>query len=195
MRCDYIPYKTKTFAQLWQSAVDFKEEFKASPLYSQASGFALTDNSIELTFYLLYAKFGNSPIANMDENQAKFKFFTTMWKYGPLWQKKVDIQGKLRSLGIDSTSEIFLGSSAIYNHAFNPENEPATTSPEELAYINDQNVTKYKKSILEGLASLNDLLSANETDTYIDKFRKIFKIFVGEEDQCIYVTDEEEVIL
>lgn len=196
MRCDFIPYKTKTFAQLWSNSTDFVDEYKASPLYSSTTGFIITDDLLSLTFYLLYAKYGNSPIANYDENQAKFKVFATIWQYGPTWQQKLNIQAKLRSLGLDSSSDIFKGSSAIYNHAYNPETSPATSTSDFLQYVDDQNVTKYQKSILEGLASLNELLSSNETDVFIDKFRKIFKIFVDTEEHAAYVTtDEGDVVI
>ena len=195
MKCEYVPYKTLTFVQLWKSSEEFVNDFKASPLYSTATGFKIDDTQLTLTFYLLFARYGNSPIANNDVNQAKFKFFATIWQYGPIWQQKLQIQAKLRSLGLDSTSSIFQGSRAIYNHAYNPETTPTTETGEYLEYIDDQNVTKYQKSILEGLASLNELLSANETETYLNHFRKIFKIFVDTEDHAAYVTTDEEVIL
>lgn len=196
MRCEYIPYKTLTFVELWPSVDEFLADFKSSPFYTTATGYQIDDTQLTLTFYLLFSRYGNSPIANNDVNQAKFKFFATIWQYGPIWQQKLQIQAKLRSLGLDSTSPIFQGSRTLYNHAYHDETNPATDSGDYLPYIDDQNVTKYQKSILEGLASLNELLSANETDTYLRNFRKIFKIFVDTEDHTAYVTDDEgDVIL
>jgi hypothetical protein len=77
--------------------------------------------------------------------------FSVIFQYGPTWEKKLDIQEKLRDL---TEAEILAGAKAIYNHAFNPETTPSTASLEELNYINDQNITNYKKSKLEAYSIL-----------------------------------------
>ena len=113
-------------------------------------------------------------------------------QYGPTWEQKLKIQAKLRSLGLDDTSEIYKGSKAIYNHAYNPETQPKTTDLDELEFINDQNTTNYKKSKLEGLAILADLLRDDVSSQYIDKFRKLFKQFVAPMPALVYVTEGDE---
>ena len=107
-------------------------------------------------------------------------------------QLKLKIQEKLRSLGLDSNSEIYKGSRAIYNHAFNPETTPKTGDIDELDYINEQNTTGYKKSVLEGLALLMDSLKNDVTDDYVNKFRKLFKIVVYPERTVLYEESDEE---
>jgi hypothetical protein len=115
-------------------------------------------------------------------------------QFGPAWETKLQIQSKIRSLGLADSSEIYKGSKAIYNHAFNPETAPSTTDLEEINYVNDQNVTSYKKSKLEGLAILSEVLRDDVTSSYIDKFRKLFKQFVFPVPHAIYVEEEEEEV-
>ena len=102
------------------------------------------------------------------------------------------IQEKVRELSLEDNSDIYKGSKAIYNHAFNPETTPKTGDMEELDFINDQNTTHYKKSKLEGLATLAEVLRDDVTATYIDKFRKMFNPFVEPVRHAIYVSEEEE---
>lgn len=183
-------YRTKTFTQVWDNAPDFVSEFKASPF--NIEGQKVNDDKLTLTYYLLYNRYGNSPMANKDENQFKFKLFGLIMQFGPAWETKLNIQAKIRSLGLEDNSEIYKGSKAIYNHAFNPETQPSTTDLEEINYVNDQNVTSYKKSKLEGLATLAEVLRDDVTSSYIDKFRKLFKQFVFPIPHAIYVEEEEE---
>jgi hypothetical protein len=77
--------------------------------------------------------------------------FSVIFQYGPTWQKRLDIQAKIRGL---TDSDILIGSKAIYNTALNPSTAPSTGSLEELTYINSQNTTNYKKSKLEAYAQL-----------------------------------------
>lgn len=184
-------YSTKTFTEVWDNVDDFVNDYKASPFYN-AVGQTLEDSYLILNFYLLYNRYGNTPIANEDENQFKFKTFGIIMQYGPTWATKLKIQAKLRQLGIESDSEIYKGSKAIYNHAFNPETQPKTGDLDEIDYINDQNTTIYKKSVLEGLALLAESLRDDVSSSYIDKFRKLYKQFFFPIRHTIYVTEEEE---
>lgn len=185
-------YNTQLFTEIWDSAQKFLSDYKASPFY--VTNNTLTDANVVLTYYLLYNKYGNNPIANYDVNQFKFKVFGVMFQYGPAWATKLSIQEKVRSLGVADDSEIYKGSKAIYNHAFNPETTPKTGDLEEINFINDQNTTSYKKSKLEGLATLAEVLRDDVTATYIEKFRKMFNPFVKPVAHMIYVEEEEEDI-
>lgn len=46
------------------------------------------------------------------------------------------------------------GSKSIYNHAFNPSNEPSTASLDELDYINEQNTSNVKRSKIDAYGML-----------------------------------------
>ena len=127
-------------------------------------------NNAMTLYYLLYAKYGNSPIANFDETQFKYKLFSVIFMYGPTWEKKLEIQATLRGLteaqiktgmarAISNTGTVGnTGSntynnltsadsgSDVHNHAYNPATEPSTQDTEELNYINEQHVDKFGKT-------------------------------------------------
>ena len=168
-------YNTKTFTDIYGELSDFQAD-KNTYITTVGTDCVVTDATINLTYQLLYAKFGNSPIANLDENQFKAKIFTTIWQYGPTWEKKLAIQKDIRAL---SNTDILKGSTAIYNHAFNPEDEPTTQTTTELTYINDQNVTKYEKSKMDAFGQLYGLLVQDVTDAYLTKFKPLFQKVVN----------------
>lgn len=180
-------YSTEKFTDIWDNAGDFVADYKSSGLYNADN--KISDTSANTLFYLLYARYGNSPIANRDVNQFQYKVFSVIFQYGPKWEKDLDIQKKVRAL---TDEEIRLGSKAIYNQALNPATEPSTGDLEELEYINQQNTTNYKKSPLEGYAILEELLRDDITKIFIDKFNICFKKFVSSERPLIYVTEDEE---
>lgn len=183
-------YSTVLFTDIYDNVEDFIADYK-----NESSDFVngipnlISDTSAETLFYLLYARYGNNPIANRDINQFKYKIFSVIFQYGPTWEKRLEVQAALRQLTLD---DIRLGSKAIYNQALNPSTEPSTASLEELTFINQQNTTNYKKSPLEGYAILLDLLNTDVTEEFIKKFNICFKKFVSAERPLIYVTEEDE---
>ena len=92
----YIPkYNTKTFCDVWDELAKFKDDFEGSPFDG-----AISSDGEELLYYLLYGKYGNNPIANLDENQFKYKVFSIIFEYGPTWEKRLDIQKTLRNMSL-----------------------------------------------------------------------------------------------
>lgn len=184
----YGSYRQRTFSEIFPSVDKFIDEFMASPFSS-----AINDSSRRILYYMLYANYGNSPISNSDENQFKYRVWSTIYMYGPTWEKRLEIQDKLRKLSED---ELLKGGKAIYNHAFNPGTAPTTSDLEELDYINDQNTTNYKKSKLEGYAILMELLKTDVSRDFINKFKPMFLKFVQPEYPLWYVdnNDESEVL-
>ena len=142
-------YSTELFVDIWDDVADFKSDLADSPF----AGCISTSNpdNVSVVFYLLYARYGNNPIANQDINQWKFKIFSVIFQYGPTWEKRLDVQNKLRSISDD---DLLKGSKAIYNHAYNPSEAPSTGTLDELNFINDQNTTNYKKSKMDAYAQL-----------------------------------------
>lgn len=185
-------YDTKLFSEIYSEASKFVADYKASGLYDATAGHlnnSLSDEKATTLFYLLYAKYANNPIANLDENQFKYKMWSIIFKYGPAWEKKLDIQNKIRELTED---EIRVGSKAIYNHAYNPSTEPSTASLEELTAINEQNTTNYKKSKVDAYMALWQIVVSDVTEAFIKKFDHLFKQFVTPERTWIYVQELED---
>lgn len=184
MRPEYI---TKTFAQVYDSFDKFKSDYDdLIPLVSGGITPLKADN-IKATYYLMYARYGNTPIVNYDETQWKMKVMSVIVTYGPIWERKKAIQASLRAL---TDAELLQGAKQIYNHAFNPSTEPTTAQLEELTHINDQNVTNNKKSKMEAYAILWANLHVDATDEYLNKFKNCFSRFVGDQYPIIYVEDE-----
>ena len=181
-------YITKTFAQVYEDYEHFKSDYDY--LIGLVSGGVtpLTANNIQATYYLLYARYGNTPIVNYDETQFKMKLMATIATYGPVWEKKKAIQVSLRELTED---ELLQGAKQIYNHAFNPSTEPSTQELEELTHINEQNVTNNKKSKMEAYSILWANLHVDATDEYLNKFKNCFSRFVGDQYPIIYVGEDE----
>ena len=183
MICDsvYGNYRTRKFADIWPSADAFIQDYQASAIPQK-----LKVADATTLYYLLYARYGNSSIANSDENQFKYKIFSTIYIGGATWAKKQEIQDKLREMTED---EILAGTKAIYNHAFNPQTSPTTNTVDELEYINEQNTTKYKKSKLDGYALLWAILNDGVTETFLREFRYHFLVVVEPQLPLWYVTD------
>lgn len=177
-------YTTKTFCQIWEEEATFLSDYKNSgipPMIEEANARTL--------YYLLYARYGNNPIANADINQFKYKVFSIIFQSGPSWEKRLDIQSKVRNMTED---EFLTGSKQVYNHAYNPSTQPSTDATNELNYIDNQNVTKATRGKLEGYSFLLDLIKTDVTEEFINKFKNLFKTFVSNEHPLLYVTEEEE---
>lgn len=180
----YDIHRTRKFTDIYESAEDFIAEFNEGP-------FEVDNVNLELVFYLLYAKYGNSHISYSDENQFKFALFSKVFQYGPTWAKRLEIQKSLRELKADFTEDgIFAGGKAIYNHSFNPSTAPTL---EELPTINDQNTTNYKKSKMEGYAHLLSLLETDVTEEFINKFKSLFIVVAAGPAPLLYETTITEV--
>ena len=185
MRPEYI---TKTFAQVYPEYSSFFSDYSDLIILVSGGVVPLKADNIQATYYLLYARYGNTPIVNYDETQWKMKIMATIATYGPVWEKKKAIQVSLRSL---TEAELLQGAKQIYNHAFNPSTEPSTQELEELTHINDQNVTNNKKSKMEAYSILWANLHVDATDEYLNKFKNCFSRFVGDQYPIIYCEEDE----
>lgn len=178
---NYINYNTQLFTEIYEDASTFATDYSSINLGGISDSTLLTK-----LYYLLYARYGNSPIANMDVNQFKYKLFSVIFMYGPTWEKRLEIQEALRDL---STDDILAGARAIYNHAYNPNTEPSTSELEELEYINDQNTTNYKKSKMDAYTQLWNLLATDVTNEFLSRFDICFKK-VASRGAIVYSSEE-----
>ena len=180
-------YNTKTFNDIFENATDFKANYDT--LQGGLTMNAIAADYVTLTWQLLSARYGNSPIANWSEDQFKLKVWQTMFEYGPTWVKKLDIQDKLRNL---TDTEIMQGAKSIYNAALNPATPPSTDTLDEVEYINQQNVSKRVKNRVAAYGELESMLDTDVTNLYISKFKKLFMTVVDPSRTLIYATDEGE---
>lgn len=175
---------TRKFTDIYPQVEIFMEDYKNCGIPS-----TITDANATTLYYLLYARYGNSHIVNTDENQFTYKLFSTIFMYGPTWEKRLEVQNKLRQL---SDEDLRLGTKQINNHAFNPSNTPSTGTLEELDYINEQGTLNYKKGKVDAYIWLMDALKTDVTKSFIDKFNELFLAIVVPNKPLWYVTDIEE---
>ena len=162
---------TKTFADIFPDYTTFKDLYDAT-----AFAGSITNANLEVLYYLLYAKYGNNNITNLDETQWVYKVFSTVYKYGPTWEKKIQLQTNLRGL---TSTQLEQGAKAIYNHAYNPGSAPSTGSLTELTYVNEQNTTNQLKSPTDAIKQLYILLEADVTEEFLIQFKPLFKKFIS----------------
>lgn len=179
----YGNYRTRTFSQVFEEYSNFNEEWNRTVFSTEIEALP-----IELIFYLLYSRYGNSSIASSDENQFKYKLFSIMFQYGPTWKRELEIQKKVRALTEDELRE---GTRNTVNNAANPSTAPSTVDTEELPYVNQQNVSKVKRSKVDGYALVLSLLKDDVTEEFIRRFQKLFLNIVEPERPLWYVTESE----
>lgn len=184
-------FRTKTFAEVFtddalDSVVVFKSIFENSGIPLK-----INDESLTTLFYLLYARYANSHIASFDENQFLYKLQSIVFMYGPTWEKRVEIQDRLRAL---DEKDLLKGSQAIYNSAHAPGTEMAGMVDDDgkVDYISGQNTTDYRKSKMEAYAALASLLETDVTKEFIDRFASLFLKIVEPYSPLWYVTEVEE---
>ena len=182
--CDYIygSFPNKSFADVWNEDIKFVTDYRNSGLNVED----IPDDSLYKLFYLLYARYGNSIIVNNDENQFKYRVYSTIYMYGPTWYRRVEVQTELRKMTLDDLKS---GGKAIYNQAAADGTAPSTATLYELPAINGQNVTNYVKSDLEGYNLLLNLLKTDVTKEFIDRFENLFMKLASSPNARYYVTE------
>lgn len=180
-----------TFSDLWSTSESFVEAYKATGLpQTYEGGTYVDDETLKLIWTLMIGRFADSTIKPYNTYGAfQVRFMSRVWQHAPSWKKELDIQNKLRSLSLEEGSLLYEGSKAIHNSALNPGTAP---SEEELTYINQQNTTKYKKSTLEGLALLTELMKNDVTEAFLRRFDDFFKTIIYTGRNLLYVTEGEQ---
>ena len=181
-------YSTLTFSQVWDSYPKFKADYdEFASLVNGGTAPLATQASVSATFYLLFARYGNTPIVNYDVTQFKMKVMANIATYGPAWERKKALQKSLRDL---TEAELLQGAKQIYNHANNPSTSPTTGTLDELDFINDQSTSNNKKSKMEAYSLLMENLRVDATDEYMNKFKNCFCRFVGNQFPTLFVLED-----
>lgn len=180
----YGNFRQINFSEAFENVNSFIYEYENIGIKTTIS----TESATTL-YYLLYSKYGNSVIASSDINRFKYDLFGIIFSYGPTWEKKLDIQSKLRDLTED---ELITGTTNINNQALNPGTAPSTQYLDELPAINQQVVSKYKKDKMSGYAMLMNLLDQNITTDFLKKFDRLFLKIIQPEMPLWYTTNNDE---
>ena len=179
----WVEYNTLLFTDVWDEAQKFVKDYRASGIPT-----TISDANAMTLYYLLYARYGNTPISAMDEYQWKTRVFSIIFQYGPTWEKKLEIQKAVRTLTINDLKK---GATTIYNKALNPASAPSDQTLEEINYINEQNVSKVQKNDSQAYAEWMSLLEEDVTGYFLRKFDGCFKKIVRPEKTLEYVTEDD----
>ena len=174
-------FYTMTFSDVWNKAEDFVAGYKSNGI-----PVTISDKSCTTLYYLLYAKYGNSSIRNMDVNQFEYKVWSTIFKYGPTWEKRLEIQEELRKMSIEDLQKV---DKRVFNHALNPGTAPTTNTTNELEYINEQTVNKGERSKINAYANLMGLLETDVTEQFLSMFSKLFIQVLAPYQELIYQSE------
>ena len=158
-------YYSVTFGDLFPSPEDFIKDYKDSSL--SAGKNTVSDDALTQLYYILWARYGNSHFNSLNNENIKGSIFSLIYMYGPTWERRIELQNKIRKL---TDEEIITGSSTKHTHA----DTPGTLTRDSLNYIDEENTTTYKKGKIEGLALAQELLSADVTKEFINKFQYLF---------------------
>jgi hypothetical protein len=180
-----------TFSDLWSTKEAFIKDY--NEIGFPKTDYQLDDETLQLIWLLLIGRFADSVIKPYNTYGAfKVRFMSRVWQHAPAWKKNLDIQNKLRSLSLEEGSEIYEGGKAIYNSAMNPGTRGEVNEAGELNFINSQNTTKHKKSKLEGLAFLSDLLKNDITEQFLRRFDDLFKTIIYSGRTLLYSEGDEQ---
>lgn len=175
-------HRNPKFTDVWDNVDSFYQDYTNSGIPANIS-----EESARTVFYLLYSQYGNSTIAANDVTRFKYKLFSIIFSHGPTWEKRMEIQKRLREL---TDEDISIGSVQIYNTAENPSAEPSTSATKTLDYINKQNVTHNIKGKLAAYATLDSILINDLTSDFLRKFKILFLTFVAPEEELTYIEGE-----
>lgn len=185
----YGTYRYRTYSEIFENVNDFIEQYNMSafPKVLDVSSNKLGAD-ISTIYYMLFARYGQSPIASCSEEQFVSRLFLTIFQYAPTWKRKLELQDDLRNL---TEEDLLKGGKAFYNHANNPSTAPVNDSTEALDKIDSQNVTSYLKSKMEGYSILASLLEIDVTKEFLDQFSILFNPLVMPDYELHYCEEDE----
>ena len=181
-------FLTPTFAEIWETAEQFTNDYQVSGIYDADN--TISNDKLSLLFYLLYAKYGNNPIAAFDITRFKYHLYSIIFMYGPAWEARLRIQKEYRDL--IGSDELLKGSTVINNHAYNPSAPPSMDAFDPLTHINDQSANRRVKPKIEAYGALAAVIKTDVTAEFLDRFKQLFLTVVEPVGQTWYVTTPEE---
>lgn len=169
---DDINYTPRTFLEVFPTSDSFYENWHSAPYEVLTE---LSVSTINIIYNLLVSRYGNSHITGNNEDLWKKRISATIFQFAPTWEKKLEIQKKLRSL---NDTELLTGSKVVYDKSYNPstviEGGPNNEFG-EIDTVNEQTKSKNVRSKMEAYAMLTDLLDRDITEEFITRFKTLFR--------------------
>ena len=155
------------FEDIWESSTAFVNAYHTQSLPQE-----LKDETITTLYYLLYGRYGSDCISGTNVRQWEYRFWGMVFQYGPAWEKRLQVQKRVRELSEDDLRD---GDLSLNNLAYNPGTAPETTSTEVLTGIAQQNAGIKKRSILGGYSMLESSLATDVSEEFLEHFKDLFK--------------------
>ena len=155
------------FEDIWESSTAFVNAY-----HNQSLPQELKDETITTLYYLLYGRYGSDCISGTNVRQWEYRFWGMVFQYGPAWEKRLEVQKRVRELSEDDLRD---GDLSLNNLAYNPGTAPETTSTEVLTGIAQQNAGIKKRSILGGYSMLESLLATDVSEEFLEHVKDLFK--------------------
>ena len=179
-------FNNELFSEIFPDFASFKSVFDNE--FDKYAKDCISESSLKTLFWLLYSRYGYNPIVNQTIDIFKAKIVAITFQKGPTWERKLSLQKSLREL---TESDLLSGAKQILNKALHDETEPGTNTDEETPYINQQDVIKQKRSKLDALGYLQDLLKTDVTEEFISSYAKLFSKYVSPTITRIYENEED----
>lgn len=176
---------TKTFSNVYPTYEDFYQDYTNLGIPQRLKNISF----LQTIYALLCGEYASSSIMSLSEAQFRMRLFTIVMSYGPQYERELQMQDTLLRM---SDEELQVSSKAIYNTSLNPSTEPSTGTLDELPTINQQNVTKHKRSKLDAYAFLRDMLNADLTKEFIKRFDHLFVRVLRTNNPLYYTTEVDE---
>ena len=155
------------FEDIWESSTAFVNAY-----HNQSLPQELKDETITTLYYLLYGRYGSDCISGTNVRQWEYRFWGMVFQYGPAWEKRLEVQKRVRELSEDDLRD---GDLSLNNLAYNPGPTPATASTEVLTGIAQENAGIKSRSILGGYSMLESLLATDVSEEFLEHFKDLFK--------------------
>ena len=178
----YGDYTNLSFEQIWKDADAFLGDYANNGIPT-----TIKTETASLLYYLLYGRYGMSVMAGDSLPQWKARVFGIIWQYGPTWEKRLEVQKRVREL---SEADLRNGDLNIANQAYNPGTEPTTASNDILGGIAQQNTTNLQRSILGGYSMLESLLAADVSEEFLARFKDCFRVVLAPDKIKLYAGGE-----
>ena len=174
---------TKTLSDVYPNYDLFMEDYEGIGLPQRLKN----KDFLKTIYVLLMGEYGSSSMMSLSEDLFRVRLFTLVMSYGPQYEKELDIQDKLLAM---TDEDLQTSSKAIYNTSINPSTAPSTDTFDELPTINQQNVTKHKRSKMDAYAFLHSLLDADLTQRFIKRFDHLFVRVLRTNKPLYYKTED-----
>lgn len=179
----YGNFRTRTFSEIFSDADDFNAYLTNIDSNSN-DVIADIQPKYKYIWLLLAARYANSHIASINEDQFKLKVWLIVHQYAPNFIKKLDLQVKIREM---SDEDLMSTGLSVMNHANNPS--AVTDTPDTLVNtVDDQNTSTGKRDKSSAYMLQYDNLDDSLIDKFLDRFKRLF-LTVVEPDYPLWYED------